>query len=125
MKIKRIPIANNITIKIISLIFGYLIWLTFSKDQIVTYDISVPIYFFNEPENLKIEYTEFIKAKISGKKRDISKNILNNLASAHIDLSAYNNPGEYELDIYPEDIFLINRLNLLNYYPSKIKIRLM
>lgn len=119
-QLKKIPITNNLTIKIVALIFGYMLWLTFSKHQLTTAEIEVPIYFYNTNKDIKIKSIHNLKAKISGYKKDI----LTNTNAVHIDLSDYNDAGEYEIEIFPDNIFLLNNLNLINYYPSKIKIQI-
>lgn len=119
-QLKKIPVLNNITLKIIALLFGYFLWMVFSKQQPAQLQIDLPIYFYNQPEGYTIEAPDAIQATIAGTKRDF---YFGNIGSVHLDLAQINNEGEYEIDIYSDTIFVRNRLNLVNYYPSKIKIK--
>lgn len=119
-QLKKIPVTNNLTVKVVAIIFGYALWLTFSRHQPVAAEIEIPIYFFNQNKELKIDSPHNIRAKIKGLKKDI---VLGS-SGVHIDLQDYHQTGEYEIEIYPDNIFLLNNLNLINYYPSKIKIQI-
>jgi hypothetical protein len=118
VNLKQVQLTNNLTIKILSLILGYLIWATLSKQQFDTIEKSIPICFYNN-ENYFIETTEFIKARISGLRKDLFFNESN---AVHIDAAFINEEKTYNFSIYPEHIFLRQGLNLISYKPSNITI---
>lgn len=122
-QIRKVPRINNLTIKIISLVFGYLLWLTFSRQQETSIELNVPIYYTNAPENADITIApEMIKVSVSGTKYDIARSLMRTSNAVHLDLSMHTESGNHEIEIYPDDIFLLSNVNLINYYPSKINV---
>lgn len=121
MNLKQAQLTNNLTIKVVSLILGFLIWSVLSEKQMARVERNLPICFYNEPENLEIKTQNSIKVKISGLRKDLWTNESN---AIHIDASFINKEKkDYVYDIEPEHIFLRQGVNLISYKPSKIKIQ--
>ena len=119
MKFNQIQLTNQLTLKIISLIFSYLIWSILSQQHIATIEKNIPICFYNLNDNFEISAPENLNIKVSGTRYDLWFNESN---AVHIDSSFVNEEKEYEFEIYPQHIFLRTQLNLISYKPSRIKI---
>lgn len=120
MNLKQAQLTNNLTIKVISLIIGFLIWSVLSEKQMAIVERNLPVCFYNEPEKLNIKTQNSIKVKISGLRKDLWTNESN---AIHIDASFITEEKDYIYEIEPEHIFLRQGVNLISYKPSKIKIQ--
>ena|SRR3990167_3890910 len=119
MKLNQIPLTDNLTIKVISLIIGYLIWSILSQHQCDIVEKWIPICFYNN-DNFELTTNEFIKIKLSGLRKNLWFNENN---AVHIDASFINEKKDYTFSINPEHIFLRQGINLISYEPTNIVIQ--
>ena len=120
----KTKILSKPILKASSIIFGYLFWLILAQSQSVKINIDLPLFFYGIDKNLKLNpETDIVKGLISGKRIDIYNHQLAD-KSAHIDLSSFNQPGTYSVALVKENIFLHNKLKLINYWPSNLSVQL-
>lgn len=126
MKLKSIlqsTITNNQLLKISSIIFGYAFWIMLAQVQTIELNIKLPISFYNLPANLKINSPENIQVNLSGKRSDFYNLDITKLA-VHINLEHISKDGNYNINVTPENIFLHNKIKLLNYVPANFMIEI-
>lgn len=122
MKItSRIHLSNH-TLKALSIIFGYTLWLIFAQANRINISYDIPIAFYGLSESLSVDSQDTVFAHITGKRSDLSKINISQPA-VHIDLSYIKDPGNYEINLSENQFFLRNEIKLLNYFPSKLIIR--
>lgn len=120
---KQIGLNNNLIIKILSLILGYFFWLILVQNQKINISLHVPLCFYGIKENLEIcDAPENIQVKLTGKRLDFA-NINYDKIAMHVDLSSHNQIGEYKIKLLENDIFLHNKIKLINYFPSEVLIQ--
>lgn len=120
-QILRNPNLINHSIKIISLVLGYSFWAIFAQNQNITISTDIPIYFYGNCENLEIISPEAIQAYLLGKRLEFGDTDCSKLA-AHINLSDITKEGDYNINICDNDILLQNKIKLVSYSPTSIKI---
>ncbi len=121
--LKQHPHLINHSLKVVSLIFGYLFWAILAQNQNAQININIPIYFYGLKNNLEIESQENLKVKIEGRRSDLCKLDLKQLA-AHFDISHIDNVGEYKIDVQKADLFLHKKFKLIEYSPQIITIQI-
>jgi hypothetical protein len=114
----RVPRLANQSLKIISLILGYFFWLTIAQTQNIDIKMDIPLCFYNTPANLDIAAPELIKINLFGKRLDLYNLDFTQLA-AHIDAKNITK-GDNEVKLSENEIFLHNKIKLVNYIPSTI-----
>lgn len=124
LSLRTLQVSNNHSLKVISLIFGYLFWLILVQTQKINSVIEIPVGFYGLKENLQVTAPENLRVTFSGKRIDLSKVPFYPMASAHIDVSNINEPGEYKMQINETDIFLNNKIRLVNYSPETITVKI-
>lgn len=117
--IKRIPHINNLSLKVISLVFGYFLWLLFSQQQHIITTTEIPVYITAKGANIALS-TDVIHATIAGKKASLATSMKHRDMAVPLDASAYTQPGVYEITLYPRDILLREDIKLLHYTPSTL-----
>lgn len=98
------------SLKIISVIISYSLWLLTSRNNIITKIINTPLYFYNTNNSLNIIAPQKIKIKLIGLKKDISS--LNTK-----ELSTFIDAKNFTYGTYP---LIIDYNNL--FLPSNIKV---
>lgn len=112
-------IANNLTIKIFSLIIGYCLWSFLGNIFIQTRSVKVPVCFYNVPENKEISaQPELVAIQIQGKRADLKT--CNDLA-LHVNAESLL-LGEHKIAPCEEQLFLPKTVNLLHYSPCTISL---
>lgn len=111
--------GNKVVLKIVALVVGYFLWLNFSKYQRIKAKIQLPVFFYNQPSHKKIEVEDKVYVDIYGPR----KYIFSKYNSVHVNLDQINLDGEYEFKVAPESIFLNPYIYLKDYYPEKIKVK--
>jgi hypothetical protein len=122
LTIKKVGL-NNHTLKIFSLIFGYLFWIILVQNQKINTTTDVPLCFYGLNENLEIIAPENIQIKILAKRIDLANIDHSQIAAIHVDANKYNIVGEYKIKLNDTDIFLHNKIKLIDYFPSEISIK--
>lgn len=115
---------NNTALKIISLILGYLFWLVLIQNQKINTTIEVPLYFYGLKNNFEVVGPENIKIKMNSKRSDLTHSDKSELAAIHIDASKFETPGKFPVHLNENDIFLHNKIKLLDYNPSIFNIEI-
>jgi len=121
LTLKRIT-TNNQLLKIASLVFGYSFWIMLAQIQKIDLNLKVPVSFYGLQNNLKVSSAENIEVNLSGRRMDFYNLDISKLA-IHINLAHLSSTGSYNINILPENIFLHNKIKLLDYLPSKILIQ--
>lgn len=119
MKAALIPILNKPTIKILSLVLGYFLWLNFSFNQVCKVDLNLPVFFYGVDDSKKIEAPAYIKVQVSGLRRALKSKS----NSVHLDLNGIKSNQELDLNITPNNVHLYEGLRLEKIYTNKIKVK--
>ena len=120
--IKGIVLHNNF-IKIVSLIFGYLIWAFIAQYQTITINQPVPICFYQTQDNITILGPDSVNISLSGKRKHLYLFETENSA-IHIDASQFNKPGKHLINLSKESLFLPDNIFLEELKPSTIVIEI-
>jgi len=102
-----------------AIIMGYLLWTIIAQHQSITLYHDLPLCFYNTTE--KIAAPEYVRCQLRGKRNDFCT-FYHDLGAIHIDAHAYTPNESHLVSIKPEDIFLRNDMQLVNYTPLTIKI---
>lgn len=113
---------NNLTLKVLSLLFGYAFWSMISQSLAVTVSIPVSLSFYNVPQNIAVEAPETIKVTLRGKRAHLNHLDCATLAF-HIDGTALHSGDNY-VSLKAEQLFLPETINLLDYNPSPLVIHI-
>jgi hypothetical protein len=120
----KIKLTSTPLLKITALIFGYIFWLILAQEQMLQTNLAIPISFYMPQETgLNIAGPSQISVHLLGKRIDLQKLDLKNIG-AHIDTSHLKEPGNYQLPIASEHIFLPNYVKMLYYTPVMINIEI-
>lgn len=122
MELRSRKKPRNVPLKIISLILGYTFWYIFGSSHTSTAWITIPLYFYNVPEEKSIKAPETLSAKISGKRSELRMLDTKELA-IHINAQQLHD-GKNLLTITPEIIFLPDSIKLVHYCPSNPTVEL-
>jgi len=115
--------TNNHLLKLLSVIFGYAFWVMLAQLQIIELKLKIPLSFYGLQNNLKINTQENVNVQLAGKRMNFYDLDISKLA-AHINLENIKNEGKYNINLLPENIFLHNKIKLLNYDPTNIWIEI-
>jgi len=118
MKIKQYINKKNIPLKLLSFIFGFLLWALFIVAHVEYHDIVIPLSFYGSKKSETIDSPHFVVASLVGKRIDCNILQKKNL-TVHIDASRLEK-GENRVNLYEQQLFLPESLKLLNYTPSSI-----
>ena len=124
LSLRVLHLNNNHTLKIISFIFGYFFWLILVQTQKINSIVEIPIGFYGLKENLEVIAPENIKITLSGKRIDLANITPYQMAAAHIDATQFNNPGDYKVALTENEIFLNNKIKLVDFSPESVSIKI-
>ncbi len=122
MKINRLhqPLFKHILTKLIALIFGYSFWIMLVQTQSIVLPIDIPLCFYGVDTSLTFEAPETIKCLAQASRREFC--VPKTVGAAHIDASFIKEAGTYQITVMPEQLFLRNEMNLVNYKPQIITV---
>lgn len=109
-------IWSNTPLKIISLLLGYTFWYIFGSSHISSAWITVPVCFYNIPQQISLNGPESIALKIAGKRSELRALDLDNLA-IHINAECLT-IGKNSLTLTEQSLFLPESIKLVHYSPS-------
>ncbi len=112
-------LRSNVTLKTLSLIFGFVVWCMLSEYQTITLEQTIPVCFYNA-DNLTITANEEIQVTLSGKRSTIYWFDKEQLA-LHIDAHTLH-MGHNIISITPKAIFLPETIKLIDYSPSALAV---
>lgn len=116
-KLKKI-ICSNAPLKIISLILGYSFWYIIGHGSIINIWLTIPLSFYEIPDNITLRAPEMVSINITGKRSDLYSLDKEKLAvhiNAHGLSLGYNN-----VSITTETLLLPDNIKLIDYRPSNI-----
>ncbi len=115
-------IPNNIILKLLSLILGYIIWSIMSQSHITTVKSSILLFFYNIPEKIKILAPKQVTIQLRG-----TKKVLHSLTAAplaaHINAQTLHQ-GDNLILLSKTTLFLPKHVELLHTIPSPIVVSL-
>lgn len=111
----RKTVWRNTSLKLISLIFGFTFWYIFGNLHSSTAWITVPLCFYNIPQNCQLKGPDSISLKITGKRSDLRALDIEQLA-IHINANRLKH-GKNLLYINQDTIFLPDAIKLVHYCP--------
>ena len=109
---------NNLSLKIVSLLFGYTLWTTISTSQKISLTLKAPLSFFHEEQKI-IDAPEYISVNLMGKRSEFYK--LPQTLAFHIDADLLST-GNNILFLDKKQLFLPPSIQLISYAPSQIQI---
>jgi YbbR domain-containing protein len=115
-------LESNSIIKLISLGFGFCIWLIISQNQIVSITKKVPLCFYNQPQNCTVYAAETILISAFGPKKYLTQTFSSEYA-IHLNLKNYQ-PGNHEIELSNHDLFLPQSVKLLQLKPTLLQIKI-
>ncbi|OQX86367.1 MAG: hypothetical protein B6D63_00045 [Candidatus Latescibacteria bacterium 4484_7] len=113
-KITR-PITENLSLKIISLIFAFMLWLYVTAQQVETQMVKAPLGVRNVPENLAIvsELPQYVEVSIKGSRSELLKLRFFNKLKAVVDCSDAK-AGRLNIPLSPAILTLPNKVDIRN-----------
>jgi len=111
---------SNLTLKLLSLFFGFTFWYLFMHQHTESEQIKVPLSFHDIPDGIIIDAPETVDITVYGKWADFHYLDYENLA-IHIDASKLKK-GPNRVSLSKEYLFLPEQLTLLKSSPSTILI---
>lgn len=111
----RKTVWRNISLKVISLMFGFTFWYIFGNLHTSNAYITVPLCFYNIPKNTQLKGPDSISLKIAGKRCDLRALDMDQLA-IHINAQRLH-LGKNLLQINQDTIFLPDAIKLVHYSP--------
>ncbi|MBP9765020.1 hypothetical protein KBD08_01665 [Candidatus Babeliales bacterium] len=117
---KVIPIIQHPhALKIWSLVLGYSIWYCVAQHQTITQHYQAPILFF-DTNNMNLSTQDSVEIILQGSRQDM--HYFNpDHAAIHIDSTTLR-PGQQEIMIDRENLFLPDTIKLVDLIPSHISI---
>jgi YbbR domain-containing protein len=115
MKLRNL-LETNLSLKIVALIFGTSFWIVCGARYNSTVELSVPLCFYGDVHNKKVECLDEITVAISGKRADLRALNTENLA-LHINLDELV-VGDHLVEVTSEKLFLPNHIKLVHCVPS-------
>lgn len=115
-------LLSNPAIKLYALAFGFLIWLIISQSHIVSITKTVPLSFYNQPQNRQVYAPETITVSSFGPKGHLVQTFGSEYA-VHINLDGYE-PGTHKIELSQQDLFLPQSVKLLQLKPSMLQIKI-
>ncbi len=112
---------NNASIKALSFIFGFLVWVLLSQSYQTTLWLKVPLCFYNQ-QGKTIQAPEMISVQLQGTRADLLLLDLKQLA-VHVDAHQLTQPIQ-SVAINSHNLFLPDSIKLVHYTPSNITITL-
>lgn len=111
--------TNRLSLKAISLVLGYSVWVLLSQHHSIRITIDVPLCFYNTENDLIIHAPETIAVTLEGK-RDLLRYCNTKLLAAHIDCMNLHE-GTNIINISAQTLFLPEQIKLVH-YPSPMLI---
>ncbi|NBO99526.1 MAG: hypothetical protein EBU90_05265 [Proteobacteria bacterium] len=109
---------NNLSLKIIALVFGYTLWTTMSEHNKVQVTLQAPLSFYNQ-SGLEVEGPESVLVTVTGK-RDSLYQLTRNLA-VHINADNLNE-GPNTIAPLEKDLLLPEAVKLVHCSPQTITV---
>jgi len=109
---------NNLSLKIIALLFGYTLWSAISAPQKIKYTFKAPLSFFHEEEKT-IDAPDYVSVTLFGKRGEFYK--LSRELAFHID-AEFLSEGKNTLLLDQSQLYLPDTVKLISCYPQKIKV---
>ncbi len=109
-------------IKINACLIGYGLWIILSEHQIITHTMQAPLCFYNIPADHTMTAPDHIIIMVRASKKNLHQFDIYNSA-LHIDASHFV-PGNNQVQMQKENLFLPDAINLINLIPSSLQIQL-
>ncbi len=113
-------LKSNLTLKISSSIFGFLMWCMLGHHHTITRVLLVPVCFYNINNKYTITAPETISITLAGKRTDIYW-FDTSLVCIHIDAQPLKK-GHTMIPITADKLFLPETLKLVDYSPSALAV---
>jgi YbbR domain-containing protein len=109
---------NNLSLKIIALVFGYTLWTTMSEHNKVQVALQAPLSFYNQ-SGLELEAPESVLVTVAGA-RDSLYQLTRDLA-VHIDAKNLQE-GQNTIALLEKDLLLPETIKLVHCSPKTITV---
>lgn len=109
-------LETNLSLKIVSLLFGVSFWAIFTTWHNSSLTTQVPICFYGSNEKRIVDSPETVTVELSGKRSDLLNLDLENLA-VHVNSDELI-AGENLIELSHEKLFLPCGVKLVHYFPS-------
>jgi len=119
--ILKTSLANNATLKVVSLILGYSFWSMLSYSHTSTWHTDVPLCFYGN-KALAVTGPEKVSISLSGKRVDLHAIDAKALA-IHIDAATLH-AGPNAIVVDNKSLFLPDAVKLIHYCPNNIVVEL-
>lgn len=111
-------LRNNLPLKIMSLLIAYGLWITLNSNYSLQTDVTVPLCFYDVPENWNIQAPEEVTITLQGK-RSLLQRLRKEQLSIHIN-SAELGLGKQPLKFSEKSLFLPKSIKLVHYTPLPV-----
>jgi len=115
-------LLNNLVLKLISLILGYIIWSIVSQTHTTTSHLTIPLFFYNIQQHTNIAAPEIVTIQLQGSKKVLHA-LSNKQLAAHIDAQTLK-AGKNLVHLSKSMLFLPGKVELLDTTPSPVIISL-
>jgi hypothetical protein len=118
--IVRNILMNNTTLKLIAIGIGYTVWSLLGAVHYTTQSFTVPLCFYNVPDNISIQAPEEISVQIAGYRNELHTLRSQDIA-AHYDAQTLHR-GTYTYRFGQENFFLPSTVSVVHCTPSTCEI---
>ena len=112
----KTELFNNVTLKVLSCLLGYAIWVTIGQSHSTSMQVAVPLCFYAMPENYAVNAPETVTIELRGKRGDL-RNIDTQALALHIQADDLQE-GPNQIPMSTARLFLPDDIKLINYSPS-------
>src|SRR5437868_418332 len=111
-------LLNNGTLKISSLVIGFILWSILNESYRAHLTLAIPVCFYNVPETASISSPEQLRVTLSGTQSTI-RNVDQQALAAHIDAQKLTE-GNNVVDITAQNLLLPPEVSLVKYKPIQM-----
>lgn len=116
-------ITHNAPLKVFSLILGYTFWYIFSYGQTITIEYTIPLCFYNVPNQSQLKSPETVKVHLQAK-RNLLYALNPKKLAVHIDAQTLHAGNNQVVISAKKNLFLPEHIKLIHYTPARLEVAL-
>ena len=113
--------TTKLLLKVVAILYAYFLWLIISQSLSTSLDTKLPIIIYNIPQQHTVKAPSYVNVRLTGKRMEL-RDFVSQSPSVNIDGSTFF-VGDNDCPVLQEHIFLPQEIKLIDYKPSRLKIR--